>query len=200
VIRVAVIDPQPAVRAGLALLLRAEPGLVPVGSAAGAADANELLVREQPAVVLLDPRLRDGDGIALCRRLKGEGAAARIVLYTEPDDELELLARIAGADGIVDKAAAPIELFDAIRRVARGESALPPLRRDQLDAAAHRVDPEDLALLSMLVDRTPLDDVAATLRLTRSRLSRRTERLLGRLRRPAAATPAAQQQRQRALA
>ena len=35
VTRVAVIDPQPAVRAGLALLLRHEPGLVPVGSAPG---------------------------------------------------------------------------------------------------------------------------------------------------------------------
>jgi DNA-binding NarL/FixJ family response regulator len=195
-IRVAVIDPQPAVRAGLALLLRGEPGLVPVGSAAGAADSSGLLTRERPAVVLLDPRLRDGDGIALCRRLKGEDSAARIVLYTEPDEELELLARVAGADGLVDKAAAPAELFDAIRRVARGESALPALTRAQLDAAAHRVDPDDLALLAMLVDRTPLDDVAVTLRLTRARLARRTERLLGRLRH----TPAAKPARQRALA
>ena len=33
--RVAIIDPQPAVRAGLGMLLRGEPGLVPVGAAAG---------------------------------------------------------------------------------------------------------------------------------------------------------------------
>jgi len=31
--RIAIVDPQPAVRAGLAALLRSEPGLVPVGAA-----------------------------------------------------------------------------------------------------------------------------------------------------------------------
>ena len=191
------IDPQPAVRAGLALLLRHEPGLVPVGSASGITGAPELIRRERPDVLLLEHHLRDGDGIALCRRLKMEADRPAIVVYTSlPDDEIEILARVAGADGIVDKGAPPPELFEAIRLVARGESALPPLRREQLDRAAHRVDPDDLALLAMLVDRTPLDDVAVTLRLTRARLARRTERLLGRLRH----TPAAKPARQRALA
>ena len=77
-----------------------------------------------------------------------------MILYTATaDDEVEVLARVAGADGIVDKAAPPHELFEAIRRVARGDIALPPLTRAQLDAAAHRVEPDDLALLAMLVDR-----------------------------------------------
>ena len=181
--RVAIIDPQPAVRAGLAMLLRAEPGMVPVGAAAGATDGAEVLARERPDVVLLEHHLRDGDGISLCRRVKAEGGAARVILYTTlPDHEVELLARIAGADGIVDKAAAPADLFEAIRLVARGETALPPVRREQLDAAAHRVEPDDLALLAMLVDRTPAADVAATLHMDRRRVAKRTERVLGRLR------------------
>jgi DNA-binding NarL/FixJ family response regulator len=184
---VAIIDPQPAVRAGLAMLLRAEPGLVPVGAASGAAEGHDLLTRERPDVVLLEHHLREGgDGIALCRRLKSEAKAPRVILYTTlPDDEVELLARIAGADGIVDKAAPPAELFEAIRLVARGDTALPPLTRAQLDAAAHRVEPDDLALLAMLVDRTSPADVAATLHMDRGRVAKRTERVLGRLRRPA---------------
>ena len=76
--RVAIVDPQPAVRAGLATLLRDEPGLVPVGAAAGAADAHELIACERPDVVLLEHYLRDGDGIGLARRLKAEGC----LLYT----------------------------------------------------------------------------------------------------------------------
>jgi DNA-binding NarL/FixJ family response regulator len=183
VTRVAIIDPQPAVRAGLAMLLRAEPGMVPVGAAAGATDGAEVLERERPDVVLLEHHLRDGDGISLCRRVKADGSATRVILYTTlPDDEVELLARVAGADGIVDKAAAPADLFEAIRLVARGETALPPLTREQLDAAAHRVEPDDLALLAMLVDRTPAADVAATLHMDRRRVAKRTERVLGRLR------------------
>ncbi len=190
--RVAIIDPQPAVRAGLAMLLRAEPGIVPVGAAAGVSDATDVLARERPDVVLLEHHLRDGDGIALCRRLKAEAGAPRVILYTTlPDDEVELLARIAGADGIVDKAAAPPELFEAIRLVARGETSLPALTREQLDVAAHRVEPDDLALLAMLVDRTPAADVAATLHMDRRRVAKRTERVLGRLRRRPAPRAAA---------
>jgi DNA-binding NarL/FixJ family response regulator len=186
VTRVAVIDPQPAVRAGLTMLLRAEPGLVPVGAAAGAAEAHELLAHDRPDVVLLERHLRDGDGIALCRRLKAEGTGPLVILYTSlPDDEVELLARVAGADGLIDKAAHPAELFEAIRLVARGGAALPPLTRSQLDAAAHSVEPDDLALLSMLVDGTSAADVAETLHMTRSRVAKRTERVIGRLRRPA---------------
>ncbi|MGI8781347.1 MAG: response regulator [Solirubrobacteraceae bacterium] len=184
--RVAIIDPQPAVRAGLSMLLRGEPGLVPVGAAAGVTDAHGLLARERPDVVLIEHHLRDGDGIGLCRRLKAERTATRVILYTTlPDDEVELLARVVGADGIVDKAAPPAELFEAIRLVARGDTALPALTRSQLDAAAHRVEPDDLALLAMLVDRTSPADVAATLHMDRGRVAKRTERMLGSLRRAA---------------
>jgi DNA-binding NarL/FixJ family response regulator len=192
VTRIAIIDPQPAVRAGLALLLRGEPGLVPVGAAAGASDARELLTRERPDVVLLEPGLVDGDGIALCRSLTAEQEGPRVILYTvRPDAELELLARVAGATGLVDKTASPEELFESIRRVARGDTALPPLTREQLDAAAHRVEPDDLAVLAMLVDGTPTADVAATLRMDSRRVLRQIERVIGRLRRAPAPRTAA---------
>jgi DNA-binding NarL/FixJ family response regulator len=189
--RVVVIDPQPAVRAGLAMLLRAEPGLVPVGAAVGAHDGLELVSRQRPDVVLLDPQLHDGDGLGTCRRLRALDPAPRVVLYSSVKDQTLLVtARVAGADGLVDKAAPAEVLFEAIRLVARGASALPPLDREQLDAAAHRVDPEDLALLAMLMDRTEPAEVAATLRLDTRKLSRRIEKLLGRLRkRPPRSVP-----------
>jgi DNA-binding NarL/FixJ family response regulator len=190
--RVVVIDPQPAVRAGLAMLLRTEPGLVPVGAAVGAHDGLELAARQRPDVVILDPHLLDGDGLGTCRRLRTLDPAPRVVLYSAGGDpSLPVTARVADADGLVDKAAPAAELFEAIRMVARGASALPPLDREQLDLAAHRVDSEDLALLAMLVDRTEPADVAATLRLDKRKLSRRIEKLLGRLRaRPARSIPA----------
>ena len=190
--RVAIVDPQPAVRAGLGMLLRTEPGLLPVGAAYGAHDGVELVERLHPDVVLLEQHLLDGDGLALCRRLRALPRAPRIVLYTaEPDVGLGLLARVAGAAGLIDKAAAPEALFDAIRVVARGGTALPPVEPAALDAAAHRVEPDDLALLAMLVDNTPPADVAEALRLDARRLSRRTERLLGRLRARATTSAAA---------
>jgi DNA-binding NarL/FixJ family response regulator len=190
--RIAIVDPQPAVRAGLAMLLRTEPGLVPVGAACGAHDGAELVERQHPDVVLLEHHLLDGDGVGLCRRLRASAAPPRVILYTaDPGPALALLARVAGADGLVDKSAAPPVLFEAVRVVARGGTALPPLAPEQLDLAAHRVDAEDLALLAMLVDRTPPAEVAEALRLDARKLGRRIERLLGRLRARATTTVAA---------
>ena len=190
--RIAIVDPQPAVRAGLTMLLRTEPGLVPVGASHGVQDALELIEGLRADVVLLEQLLPDGDGLSLCRRLKAQQPERRVVLYTaDPDGDLVLLARIAGADGLVDKAAEPKELFEAIRVVARGGTVLPPLGPEQLDAAAHRIDPEDLALLAMLVDGTSPRDVADTLRWDRRKVLRRIERMLGRLRTGATRTAAA---------
>ena len=181
--RIAIVDPQPASRAGLTMLLRAEPGLVPVGTAHEAQGGADLVLRQRPEVVLVELHLPDGDGLALTRRLRALDPAPQVIIYTaEPEPALGLLARVAGAAGVIDKEAEPTELFEAVRVVARGGEALPPLPASELDAAAHRVEPDDLALLAMLVDRTPPDEVADALRLDRRRLSRRTERLLGRLR------------------
>jgi DNA-binding NarL/FixJ family response regulator len=176
--RIVVIDPQPAVRAGLAMMLRTEPGLVPVGVAAAAKDGLELVERQRPDVVLLD-----AGALALVRKLRALEQAPRVVLYAAFEDPaLNVTARVAGADGLVSKEAPAEELYAALRAVGRGGTALPPLERVQLDAAAHRVEPEDLALLAMLADRTEPAEVAATLRLNPRKLARRIERVLARLR------------------
>jgi DNA-binding NarL/FixJ family response regulator len=191
VTRVVIVDPQPAVRAGLAALLRGEPGLVPVGAAGSAEEALEAVTRTSPDLVLLEPMLGTGDGLQLIRRITGAEVAPRVVAYTEVGDPaLEVALRVAGADGLVDKQAAPEELFEALRTVARGRTSLPLVTPAALRAAAARVESDDLALLAMLVDRTPTADVADTLRLDPRRMARRVERLLARLR-PRAGTPAA---------
>jgi DNA-binding NarL/FixJ family response regulator len=191
VTRIAIVDPQPAVRAGLMALLRGEPGLVPVGSAGTAEEALELVARTSPDIVLLEPHLGVDDGLQLCRRITADDGP-RVVAYTEAGDAaLEVALRVAGADGVVDKQATPDELFEALRTVARGRTALPALTPGQLRAAAARVESDDLALLAMLVDRTPAADVRETLKLDRRRFTRRTDRMLGRLRPPRRSTPAA---------
>ncbi len=189
--RVVIVDPQPAVRAGLAALLRSEPGLVPVGAAGTAEEALETVARTAPDLVLLEPMLGTGDGLQLIRRITGAENAPRVVAYTEVGDPaLEVALRVAGADGLVDKQAPPEELFEALRIVARGQTSLPLVTPHALRAAAARVESDDLALLAMLVDRTPTADVADTLRLDPRRMARRVERLLARLR-PRTGTPAA---------
>ncbi|MGH2947592.1 MAG: response regulator [Solirubrobacteraceae bacterium] len=184
-IRVAVVDDHHAVRLGLQAALGSEPGLIPVGAADGASELEPLLYRTDPDVVLLDYHLPGTDGLALCRRIKREVPAPGVVLYSAfADPSMTVPAIVAGADGIVHKGSPARNLFDAIRLVARGGGSLPPLSEPLLEAAAQALDPEDLPILGMLIDRTAPAEVAATLHIERADLNRRIERMLGRLRVP----------------
>jgi DNA-binding NarL/FixJ family response regulator len=119
-IRVLVVDDHPVVRAGLEAVLRAEPGMVPVGGAAGPHDALALVRRARPDVALVDARLGEHDGLELCALLCREPAPpAVLVISADYGPELVGAAEAAGARGAIDKATDLPELFDAIRLAAR---------------------------------------------------------------------------------
>jgi DNA-binding NarL/FixJ family response regulator len=124
-IRVLVVDDHPVLRAGLEAVLRAEPGFVCVSTAADGPEMVAALRRTRPDVVVLDRRLGDEDGIALCAALRADPVAPEVVLYTANDDPgVNDLAREAGAHGVVGKTADIGELFDALRLAVRGRRAL----------------------------------------------------------------------------
>jgi DNA-binding NarL/FixJ family response regulator len=181
-ITVAVVDDHHAVRLGLRAALVSEPGLEPVGSAANAAETDVLLYRTRPDVVLLDYHLPGTDGLTICRRIKSDVPAPGVVLYSAfADPSMTVPAIVAGADAIVHKGGQTRDLFDAIRRAARGDSALPPISEPLLEAAGHALDAEDLPLLGMLVNGTRTADIATTMRLGRVELDERIAGMLSRL-------------------
>jgi DNA-binding NarL/FixJ family response regulator len=191
VITIAIIDDHPAVRLGLLSALRSEPGLEPVGSAASAGDAATLLYRTRPDVVLLDYQLPGSDGLTLCRRIKSDVPAPAVIIYSAfADPSMTVPAIVAGADGIIHKGGQTRELFDAIRRAARGDKVLPPISEPLLEAAGQALDPDDLPLLGMLINRTTMADIALTLRIGRPELDQRIAGMLSRLKVPVPATGA----------
>jgi len=191
VIRVAVVDDHHAIRLGLRAALLSEPGLEPVGSAPNAAEADGLLYRTRPDVVLLDYQLPGMDGLRLCRRIKADVPAPAVVLYSAfADPSMTVPAIVAGADAIVHKGGQTRELFDAIRQTARGDAALPQVSAPLLEVAGQALDPEDLPLLRMLVDRTRPVEIAATMCIERGELDRRIATMLDRLKAPVPASSA----------
>jgi DNA-binding NarL/FixJ family response regulator len=172
VIRVLVVDDHPAVRAGIEAILRVEPGIVPVGTCGSIAEAVELAAQTHPTVVLVDYELGDGDGLELCMRLYPEGLRT-LVFSAYGERSLATAALLAGAGGLVHKAAAGDELCDAIRCVARGMALFPPIGGEALEALAARVDPLDLPILGMAVEGSSRGDIGEALGIAAEELDRR---------------------------
>jgi DNA-binding NarL/FixJ family response regulator len=181
-IRVAVVDDHPAIRAGLAMVLDDEPDMSHVGGAASVAEVEHLIYGTRPDVVILDYHLPDGNGLEVARAIKSCVPAPRIVLYSAyADASFAVSGLIAGVDGIVNKSGQTQELFEAIRTVADGDRALPPLTPALLEAAGRTLDVEDLPILGMLVERTAPRDIAEVLRCSAEELQRRLTRMLSAL-------------------
>ena len=128
-IRVVVADDQEIVRAGLRLILDAQPGIEVVGEAADGGHAVELARRLRPDVCLLDIRMPGMDGIEATRRLAGAAVAdpiAVVVITTFDLDEYVYAALRAGARGFLLKDAGPDMLAQAVQAAARGDALIAP--------------------------------------------------------------------------
>jgi len=114
------VDDHPLVLGGLKQLLGANPEFDVVDTCSSLAEGWQAVVSHQPDVLLLDLKLKDGEGLSLLRRLDPDRPPAVVVL-TAVQDENELLeAARLGARGIVLKAMAPRVLEDCIRAVHAG--------------------------------------------------------------------------------
>jgi DNA-binding NarL/FixJ family response regulator len=183
VIRIIVVDDHPALRAGLETVLRAEPGLVPVGAADDGLSLWPLLNTTRPDVILLDYHLPGDDGLTLCRRVKAQPLSPKVLLYSAyAGAELAIPALLAGADGVIGKGIPALELFESIRRVAAGERVMPPVPRELYLDASSRVHPDDLPILGMVLDDTAPADIADVLGLDQKELGIRIERMISALR------------------
>jgi DNA-binding NarL/FixJ family response regulator len=123
---VLLVDEYPAVRAGLRAWL-AETEFRVVGETATAAEAIEAAMRLRPEVVVLDARLPDGGGAALCAAILERLPEAAVVVYSGYlDDETVAAAADAGARAYLLKDAEQPDLADVLRRVGGGERCLDP--------------------------------------------------------------------------
>jgi DNA-binding NarL/FixJ family response regulator len=127
-ISVLVVDDQILIRAGLAALIRAAPGLDVVGEAADGEEAIALAARLSPRVVLMDIRMPGLDGAATTARILAEcRPRPRVLVLTTFDlDEYIYAALRAGASGFLLKETPPERLLAAIHTVAEGDTLLAP--------------------------------------------------------------------------
>ena len=105
-ISVVVADDQPLVRAGIVMLLEAEPGIDVVGEASDGRQAIDLAQTLKPDIVVMDVRMPGTDGVAatrlLCRDPAGEDIdhlTKVLIVTTFSDDEAVYGYEIFRAEG-----------------------------------------------------------------------------------------------------
>lgn len=134
-IRLLVVDDQPLVRRGLALMLSMEPDMEVVGEAGDGIEAIEQARRLRPDVVLMDLHMPRKGGVGATREITATLPQTRVLVLTTMEAEQSVFDAVrAGAMAYLLKDATEREVVDTVRAVHRGESHLTPqIARKVLD-------------------------------------------------------------------
>jgi DNA-binding NarL/FixJ family response regulator len=120
--RILVVDDHPMMRGGLIQLVNRQIDMTCCGEAGTAVEAHSAVTRLKPNLVIMDLRLKEGDGLELIKSLRSQFAGLRILVLSQYDAPhyVERALR-AGASGYVVKDQAAEEVLSAIRSVLAGE-------------------------------------------------------------------------------
>jgi len=138
--QILIVDDEPAVADVLEFALR-RAGFA-VETVATLAAARQALRAREPALVVLDLGLPDGDGLDLCRWLRQRGEVP-VLMLTCRDEEIDrVLGLEQGADDYVVKPFSPREVVARVRTILRRTEARPAAAA-ALDHAGMRLSPAE---------------------------------------------------------
>ncbi|AYG43019.1 two-component system response regulator NarL [Pseudomonas sp. Leaf58] len=120
-------DDHPMMRRALRQLIELESDLVVVGEANNGVEACELVQRLQPDLVVLDNNMPELNGVEALKRLREQGYAGRILLFTVSDAEQDVRdAMRFGANGYLLKDMEPELLIERLRDLLAGSLVVSP--------------------------------------------------------------------------
>jgi len=195
-IRILLVDDHAVVRAGLRMLLGADPELQIVGEAENGAQALRLTDELAPDVVLMDISMPDMNGIEATRKIKEQAPNVVVLALTMHEDDqyfFEMLA--AGASGYVPKRAAPNDLLSAIHAVHNGGVFLFPSvarvlvqdyvqRAARAGAAGHSFDvltEREREVLALIAQGLSNQEIADQLVISAKTVNRHRENIMAKL-------------------
>lgn len=179
-----IADDHEIVREGLRMALSREPNIRVVGEASDGEAAVVLAERRRPAVVLMDVRMGNVDGVTAASRIRDRVPGTAVVLFTaHAERNLLQRGREAGARGYVLKEAGHDTIVRAIDRVARGEDFIDPalapslleLSRESLITGRER------EILQLLADGMSNADVAQKLFISQETVKSHVRHILAKL-------------------
>ncbi|MFZ0736826.1 MAG: response regulator transcription factor [Candidatus Acidiferrales bacterium] len=169
-ITVLLVDDHSLVRRGFRRILEDEYDIEVVAEAGDGEEAFQLAMKHQPQVIVMDCAMPGVNGLVATKKiLEGRPQTAILMLSMHSEETLVRQALAAGAKGYVLKNAVDLELAQAIRKVAAGETVLTPevarsknLKGERGGALSKR----ELEVLQLIVAGKSNKDIALQLGLS----------------------------------
>lgn len=169
-ITVLLADDHALVRRGFRRILEDDPSISVVGEASNGDEAVRMFEQLQPDVVVMDAAMPGSSGLTATREiLRAAPKAAILMLSMHSEETLVRQAMAAGARGYILKNAIDLDLADAVRRVAAGETVLDPevVRPEPLAGErARRLTPRETEVLQLICNGLSNREIAAKLDLS----------------------------------
>jgi DNA-binding NarL/FixJ family response regulator len=136
-VRIVLVEDHAVVREAIAAAFEREPDFEVVGQAGSLAEARRFI--EDVDVAVIDLGLPDGDGADLIDELRTVNPRAEALVLTASLDRADIARAVErGAAATFNKAAHLDEIVHAARRLAAGETLLPPDEVEELRRFATR--------------------------------------------------------------
>jgi two-component system nitrate/nitrite response regulator NarL len=125
--RAVVVDDHEFFRDGLIRGLQQSGHITVVGEAGTGREALDVLRAEQPDVAVVDYQMPDLDGLGVVHAVARDGLPTRVLILSAlTDGAVVFRALQEGAAGYLSKDSRRAEIVDAVLRVAKGETVVPP--------------------------------------------------------------------------
>jgi DNA-binding NarL/FixJ family response regulator len=175
-IRVLIADDHPLVRSGICAELARHMEIEVLGEALNGDEALQLTLQRRPDVLLLDVNMPGMKARHVIRQVKQELPACQVLVVTAYGDRGTVSGMLkAGADGYLLKDEDPYFIYEAIKKLASGETWLSPAVADNvIEYAAdnpkmlskNQLTLREVEVLRLLVDGKSNKDIALELEIT----------------------------------
>lgn len=178
--RVVLADDHTLIRAGLRMVVDAQPDLTVVGEAEDGRAAVAMAQKLKPDVIVMDIGMPNLNGIEACRQIRESIPDTQIVMLSMHSDEGYVLRALkAGAKAYLLKDSAEADLARAIRSAAAGKSFFSPavgkvlledymrkLQRTGAEDSYDLLSPREREILQLVAEGNSSKDIANLLDLS----------------------------------
>jgi DNA-binding NarL/FixJ family response regulator len=125
--QVVLVEDHPMFREQLAHLINKQPDMSVCAEVDNTVDGLAVIMRQQPALAIVDITLKSSSGLELLKDLRAQGSNVPVLILSMHAESLYAERALrAGANGYITKEEASAKVMTAIRQVLAGEIYLDP--------------------------------------------------------------------------